>query len=267
MDEAQAQGAQQPGAETPDASQGQESVGSGLYDLNAVPEHLRSHVEPIFKQWDANVTRKFQEHADYRKQWEPYESLNLHDVDVEELQSLLAFRDLASDEDRFKEWFYEVGTKLQLLEADEAEGGSEEEALMEGLDPEQLEKLIEERVSQRVGPIEQRWQQQEQERRLAEAEKRITSELDELATKHGDFDRDAVCQLALAHDGPDALQKGFADYQRLIGAAEKGFFEKKTQQPEAPVQGGQTASAVKPVTTFAEAKEAARAMVRQANST
>jgi hypothetical protein len=53
----------------------------------------------------------------------------------------------------------------------------------------------------------------------------------------------------------------------LIGAAEKGFFEKKTQQPEAPVQGGQTASAVKPVTTFAEAKEAARAMVRQANST
>jgi hypothetical protein len=46
--------------------------GLGLYDLTTVPEHLRPVVEPLLKKVEANVTQRFQEHADFRKQWEPF---------------------------------------------------------------------------------------------------------------------------------------------------------------------------------------------------
>src|SRR4051812_42386476 len=110
----------QPGAEGADG-QGQAGAPdnpNGLYpDLSGVPESVRAQVESLLKEYDGNVTRKFQEAAEYRKQWEPYGELGITDVDPTELSDLMAFREIASDPEAFKEWHQAIGEQLGLAPA------------------------------------------------------------------------------------------------------------------------------------------------------
>jgi hypothetical protein len=48
--------------------------------LDRLPEEMRGDVEPIFKEWDANVTKRFQEAAEFRKTMEPLSDLGLTDI-------------------------------------------------------------------------------------------------------------------------------------------------------------------------------------------
>jgi NADPH-dependent glutamate synthase beta subunit-like oxidoreductase len=75
-----------------------------------------------------------------------------------------------------------------------------------------------------------------------------------------------VCQLALAYEGEDAVERGFADYQRIIGAAEKGVLKSKLEQPGVPENGGRPATQGEPITDFAEAKKAALRAMQAANA-
>jgi hypothetical protein len=241
--------------------QGQQPGESGLYpDLSAVPEDTRGIVTDLLKQMEGNVTRKFQEAAEFRKQWEPFQELGVHEVDPDDLRELLAFRDIANDPDQFKSWYEAVGKEMGL--GSPAEVPPAEQPTLNGLE-ETLGKLLD----QRLGPIENAYKAQEEQSRLQAAETFVQTKLGELETEHGEFDKDAVCQLALAYDGQDAIDRGFADYQRLVGQVEKSVFEKKLNQPDAPNSGGRPATQVAPITDFAEAKKAAMAMVQQAMST
>jgi hypothetical protein len=247
----------QPDAAVP--AQGQPD--NGLYpDLSAVSPDVREIVDPLLKQFEGNVTRKFQEAADFRKQWEPFQELGIQDVDPDELRELLAFRELASDPDQFKSWYEAVGKEMGLTP----------EAMQPAApaaDPAGLEQTLAKLLDERLGPIENAYKAQEEQARLAQAESFVQSKLDELSAEHGEFDSDAVCQLALAYEGADAIERGFADYQRLVGQVEKTVFEQKLNQPDAPAQGGRPATQVAPITDFGEAKKAALAMVQQAMST
>jgi hypothetical protein len=89
----------------------------GLYDLGSVPEELRGYVEDVAKQIQGNVTRRFQEHADFRKTWEPFSQVEgLTDLPPDELQELVQFRDIASDPAQFDDWL--VGIAEAMAEAD-----------------------------------------------------------------------------------------------------------------------------------------------------
>jgi hypothetical protein len=247
MPDAPAPGAQ-PGADVGAPGQGPEGIDSsnGLYpDLSNVPEGVRQAVLPLLKEYEGNATRKFQEAAEYRKQWEPFEQLGINQIDPEEMADLLAFRELACDPQQYDQQPSEEG----------------------GMDMGALEDMIGRALDQRLGPIEQTFQQQQEAQNLAQAESYITSQLDGLQEQHGEFDRDAVCQLALAYDGPEAVEKGFADYQRLIGQAEKGVLSGKLQQPPPPEQGGRPGTQAKSITDFGEASQAAREMLRRAQQT
>lgn len=94
---AQQGGAQQPqggaqqggsggaGAGTPEGGQGSEteySLANGF--LGRVPEEHRALLEPYVKQWDAGITRRFQE---LQSRYAPYEELG----DVEELQQAVNY--------------------------------------------------------------------------------------------------------------------------------------------------------------------------------
>lgn len=242
--------------------QGAAASDNGLYpDLSAVPESIQAQVLPLLKEFEGNVTRKFQEAADFRKQWEPYQQLGLQDIQMDDLKELLEFRQIASDPEAFRDWYKAVGQELAFDE----QAPQQEPTPGDGLTPDSLKELLNEALDQRLGPIEQAYQQQEQSRALQEAESFVTSKLDELQTQHGEFDRDAVCQLALAYDQEaDAIERGFADYQRLIGAAEKNYAEGKLAAPDTPEQGGRPNGTPPEVRTFADAKKAAMAMVQQA---
>src|ERR1035437_4068795 len=58
----------------PPEGQGDQSNSSPYAEyLVRLPEEVRGDVEPVFRDWDAQTTRKFQDAAEYRKQWEPLE--------------------------------------------------------------------------------------------------------------------------------------------------------------------------------------------------
>lgn len=248
--------------QAPADAQGQQDTNPGLYpDLSAVPEDVRDIVTPLLKQFEGNVTRKFQEAAEFRKTWEPFQELGVHQVDPDELRELLAFRELAQDPDQFKAWYEAVGQEMGLHQQ-----AAQPEAPAPG-DPAALESTLAKLLDQRLGPIEQAYQSQQEQARLQHAESFVNSKLDELKAEHGEFDADAVCQLALAYEGNDAIDRGFADYQRLVGQVEKNVFESKLQQPDSPAQGGRPATQQKPITDFAEAKKAALGLMQQAMST
>lgn len=258
MPEQPVQGGAPAGAPEP---QGQPAGDPGLYpDLSAVPEDVRELVSPLLKQFEGNVTRKFQEAAEFRKQWEPFQELGIQDVDPDDLRELLAFRDLAQDPDQFRSWYQAVGEEMGL----NAEAMQPE---VSPSDPAALEQTLAKLLDQRLGPIEQAYRSQQEQAQLQQAETFVNSKLDELKGEHGDFDSDAVCQLALAYEGPDALDRGFADYQRLVGQVEKSVFESKLNSPDAPNQGGRPATQVAPITDFAEAKKAAMGLMQRAMST
>jgi hypothetical protein len=243
----------QPGAEEA-AGQGAVDEGSGLYDLASAPDDLRPYLEAELKKIEGNTTRKFQEAAEFRDRWSPYEELGVADIPPEELQSFLEFREIAQDPESFSAWWKAVGEKLGLFDGGEAapEDGVEDD---DGVD---LEAIIQERVDEALAPFREQFQSQEEEQRVAAEMETLTGQLDALQEQHGEYDREAVCQLALAYsDDEDAIEKAFADYQRLIGGAERGLIEGKEGMPAAAMEGGQPNTQAREIDGFAGAKSAA----------
>lgn len=249
-----------PAAE-PEPGQGSEG-GLGLYDLHDAPEHLRPHLEAELKKIEANVTKRFQEAAEFRKQWEPFADVEgLQDLSPTDVQSLVHLAAIVADPQAFESWWTQVGEAQGWFASDEApaaEGGEQNGAL----DQTQLQTFsqqLEQMLDKRLGPIEEFTQEQQREARLREVQDKIRTDLDSLAEEHGEFDEDAVLQLALAYpQDPEAVKRGFEDYQRIIGSAEKGLVENKLEQPEKPTPGGRPA-APEPITNFEQARKAALA--------
>lgn len=245
--------------------QGQES--SGLYDLSSIPEQLRPAVEPAFKQWEANVTKKFQEHADYRKQWEPYEQLGLSNVQPENLQDLLAFNEMAQDPEQFDSWLKEMAQERNLLESGQQQQADPYADLYDEQGNELTPDAIKELIQEQVQPLYQQAQAQQEQAAIQEATAMIQSELDALHEKHGDFPDEVVCQLAMAYDGPEGISQAFQDYQNIIAQAERGVVENKLAEPSVPERGGTPDTAAPEIKTWEQAREAAIARLRQSVNT
>lgn len=256
----------QPTGENPGASQGGASQ-NGLYDLTAVPEHLREAVSPILKDIEGNVTKKLMEAADFRKTWEPYSELGITDVDPEELSELLAFRELAQDPDQFRQWYDQVGSEL---------GFSNQEQGQEDLDlgddfgmvsKSDVEQMVQERLQEALAPFQQQIQEQQFEKAVQTELETIEKELDGLQEEHGDFDREKVLRLAAAYgDEKDAIQRGYQDYMDIVSGAQKNLVSDKLGQPSTPENGGVPNTAPQPVTDFNKARQMAKERIRAAAS-
>lgn len=250
-------------AVTPAAPEGQgqaDSISSGLYNLDSVPEGIRDQVAPLLKEFDGNVTRKFQQHAE---QWKPYDELGIRDIDPEEMAHLVSFHQIASDEDAFKDW---VKTAYDELHGEGAAAANPEAAAAAAgeqsqyLTQEQFESKLEEREAQR----EQEREQQELHDSIArEARETLDTVLKDVLPKDASAEdkqgvEDLVCFMAQKHqsaDGSvgDALKAGFADYQKLIGGAKSDALDEKLGQPKPAETGGRAASQPKPAESFEEA--------------
>jgi len=247
--------------------EGQGDAGLGLYDLNSVPEHLREHVAPHLKTIEGNVTKRFQEAADFRKQWEPYQGMGIDQVDPDQLKELLEFRELAQDPAAFKQWYDQVGQELGYA------GGEPDEDFDLGDDGDMRAQLREElkaELMQEIAPIQEQFQSAQYEAAVQAERDKIEQELAGLEKQHGEFDRDAVLQFALSYgeDDPDAVAKGHADYVRITSGARNGLVEQKLAQPGTPETGGRPAdTSAKPVTNFQDAHASAVEMLKRAAAT
>jgi hypothetical protein len=203
---------------------------------------------------EGNVTRKFQEAAEYRKQWEPFEELGITRIDPEEMAELLAFRELARPgavQGVVPAGWRAVDGAWRRQTSSRRRGG--------GMDMGAGADMIGQAAGPAPGPdradLPAAAGGTEPRSGRVSTSPRSSTRLQGAARR---VRPDAVCQLALAYDGPEAVEKGFADYQRLIGQAEKGVLSGKLQQPPPPEQGGRPGTQAKSITDFGEASQAAR---------
>lgn len=217
--------------------------------LERIPEGLRGDVEPVFKEWDANVTRRFQDHAEFRKQWEPLADTGISQLDPSEVSWLVQFRQALDDPQTMQQWWqsYAQQNGLTVTEAQQQQPSAEPALDEYGYqDATQLQKLLDERLGPLATQIEQfntRFAQADQAQAEAEAGRFIEGQIAELKAKHGDFSKDTeelINTLAGAYiesDPMNAIPRAWEDLQRWRNNVEKEALQAKVTQP-APAEGG-----------------------------
>src|ERR1035437_2050559 len=131
----------------PPEGQGDQSNSSPYAEyLDRLPEEVRGDVEPVFRDWDAQTTRKFQDAAEYRKQWEALEQTGVSQRDPAEVQWAMQFVDVLHNRSVIKEWFDEYAQQNGLTAKEQ------QQLEQEYVDP-TVESLVEQRLAAQLGPV------------------------------------------------------------------------------------------------------------------
>lgn len=202
--------------------------------LAELPETVRSLVEPTFKKWDGDVTRRFQElHSEYDP-WKPV--LELGDPDLVQAQLQIA-QVLEEDPQRFLKAFADAYPELvqealgqQQTPTQQVTPGQNSEQGLGDLDPNDplVQRLnqLEQTLSQVAGGFSNftEGQQQQEHQRI------LDQTLADLHTKHGDFDDTYVLsQMAFRNLTPE---KAVEEFKNNILAR----YGQPQQQPQPPQQ-------------------------------
>lgn len=254
-------GAAQPAEAPPNGgdptAESQGGIGD-LYDLSATPEELRPYMEQELRKVNANVEQKFREHADFRKQFEPFDGIEgLTDVPREELEGLVQLRGLVQEAEQGKpealqQWWDQVGEEMGFFDDGDPAGAGGEGG--DGFEPEGFEdepppwasEMAErlEKLEQGIGPLSEHVSSQEQIQRQQAAEQWTRGEFDKLKEEHGEFDQDVVGRLAMSYTDEngaltdDAIVRGFEDYRKITGQAQGELVDGKASQPGPATSGG-----------------------------
>lgn len=242
-------------ADTPDVvqpeGQGDGGNGGAPYQeyLDRIPEDARDMVAPVFKDWDANVTRRFQEASEFRKQWEPLKETGIQDLSPDQASYAVQLFNALEQPDVMKQWFLEQYAPEHGITLTEPKPSDEPVVDDFGFqDPsQQFEKLLEEKLgplSKQVGEFNAWREQQTQQAAEAEAGRFIQGQITALKEKHGDFDKDTeelVNTLAgryIESDPMNAIPRAWDDLQRWRNDVEKNALQSKVNQPEPAESGG-----------------------------
>jgi hypothetical protein len=270
--------------QSPEGDQGGDAD-LGLYDLDSVDPAVRDQLTPHLKAIEGNVTKKFQEGAEYRKGWEPYEALGIQDMDPAALQQLLDFAQITTDPDQFSQWWKAVGDHMGFFQGQGSNNedlGLEDFDGLDGLTQEQVKELIEASIAERLSPLEENLQSQERDKRVQAAGEELdaalgTIEADNAALFGGDAEekqevKDQILRLALTYSegdenltGEEIIAKAFEDYKALLAKGEKGLFDQKNGQPDPPEGPGSADLSPEKITSFSDPrlKDAALARLRK----
>jgi len=222
-----------PSGVQPDAGQGA-APGDAPYSeyLNRIPEEHRGVVEPVFKEWDGNVTRRFQEHSEYRRRFEPFEQMGIDQYDPEGLEQLIEFGKLANDPVKFRTWLESAAREHGILQTE-----------TQGLDAELLDPAVQQLIEQATSPLQQQleqmtqWRQQfESQQQQQQIQTQLNQQFDALVQEHGELPREFFESLASGFVGrhPNPMQRAFEEFQRVRGDIEKQVLSAKLNQPNTP---------------------------------
>ena len=239
----------------PDLFEGQGGEGESPYAeyLNRVPEEVRDQVEPIFKEWDGNVTRRFQEASQFRKEWEPLADTGINQLSPEDVAYMVQLRQAMDDPQTMQQWWDGYAQQNGLAQQQAEEQPFDGQDFGEYQDPsQQLEQLLEQKlgpISQTISEFQSWREQQDMQVRQQEALAMIEGQLEELKAKHGDeFNRDAI-ELFIPNfiesDPRNAVPLAFEAYQKMRNDIEKGALQGKINAP-APAESGGVADVSAP---------------------
>jgi hypothetical protein len=232
------------------------------WDLNAHPEELRPYLADELKKVEGSITQRFQEAAEFRKRAEPLLPLldvdGVADIPAEDMQGLVEFYATAQDPQQFEEWWTNVGEELGFF----ADDTSEETGAEDDEPPAWAQSLM-----QRLDSLEGGVQEFQGTQREQQALAQIEGEIAEIREQNPDLPwddpnanvEDDICSLAMAYgDDPDAISKGFADYQRITGHAQGRLVDQTERQPQNALSGGGGDTRPEDVKGFDDAKKIAR---------
>jgi len=217
----------------PDAGQGA-APGDTPYSgyLTRFPEEHRATAEQAFKDWDAQTTRKFQEHSEYRRRFEPFEQMGIDQYDPEGLEQLIEFGKLANDPVKFRTWLESAAREHGILQTE-----------TQGLDAELLDPAVQQLIEQATSPLQQQleqmtqWRQQfESQQQQQQIQAQLNQQFDALQQEHGELPREFFESLASGFVGrhPNPMQRAFEEFQRVRGDIEKQVLSAKLNQPNTP---------------------------------
>jgi hypothetical protein len=237
-------------AAQPDEGQDGEGTSGAPYQeyLDRIPEELREDVEPVFRDWDGQVTKRFQDAAEFRKQWEPLQDTGIHKYDPGDVAWMVQFREALNDPQSIQQWFDSYAKENGLTSAQAQQQLEQAVDDYEYQDPSQqnFERLLEDKLNPLLQKLEQydgRFAEQEQQKALADAERIINGQITELEQKHGEFNeetKELINTLAgryIDSDPMNAIPRAYDDLQRWQNNVEKSALQAKVDAP-APAEGG-----------------------------
>lgn len=251
-----------------------EQKGGAFYAsaLDAITDpELRAQVEASLKESEGKVTQRLQTAADFQKQWEPFGEMGLQDLGPEGVTRALtldqiftdpaAITDQLSDDDKawLEENWAKIGDSFGFF--DEGDGGEPEGEPAADDQPEYVKQLLE-----RIDGLEQRLGTQQEVQEDSAADQQVAERITELDGKHGFDEQSKQVALGLAHsyaqsgvEWQEALEKGYADAQRLKGAGQAELIEGASSQPEPAQRGGQAHTVAEKPRSFKDAEANAAA--------
>lgn len=186
--------------------------------LEKFPETVRGMAEPIFKEWDANVTQKFQQlHSQYgwAQPWQEIAQNYDPEVTAQALQLLDAMN---ADPQKFYEavgnaYGFNAQPNAQQGQPGQQNGQQTGEENNEGFFDPRVDQLM-----QTVDTLAQILTQSHQQTQEEKEEQEFFQYLDGLKTQHGEFDMNYVlAQIAAGTDPEQAVQDGVRIHQALSG--------------------------------------------------
>lgn len=211
------------GTESP---QTQEPVDNGSPDslanpfLKNIPEGEREIVAKYVKDWDAGVTQRFQKiHEEYK----PYKDLGADPVTMQ--QAFQVYQALNSDPKAFYE------TLTQLMEEQEQEM-AEPEVDLNSIDLDDGAKTLLRQQQLEMQALKEQMERQAAEREHEKQLAALDTLMQNLHTKHGDFDdRSVLMRISEGMSPEDAVQDYNNWVQELVSS------QNKNRRPSAPVMG------------------------------
>jgi len=191
----------------------------GMYDqyLEQFPEAYRSQAEAVFKEWDSNVTKKFQEYEDY-KQFMDYDP-NVISAGINLLSKVAEDPREVYDLMQQTYGFGNEGGQGQMPEQGEVQP-------VEDSSPPQID--YSQQIEELRGLIESQQAQNEEQAAMAEFQGLMSN----LSSQYGDYDEDYVLAKIAAGSDPEDAVKGY------FGLVEQMTGQNPLAQNQYPVLGG-----------------------------
>ncbi|MBA2350105.1 MAG: hypothetical protein H0V81_17660 [Solirubrobacterales bacterium] len=205
--------------------------------LNKIPPQDRAVVARYIKEWDAGVTKKFQEYSGKLK---PYESLG---VPVEEIQKYVAFGNnfRTNPEGMFKVMWQALQEQYgddfdanlaRILELEEMMNEYEDDGYEQEQEVPDESQIFQQNVASELEEMRAWREERDQAELQAEEKQQLDSVFKTMHTKHGDFDEAWILTRLAEHGNPD---QAFKEWNQMIGKHSQNG--NRRQAPK--VMGGQ----------------------------
>ncbi len=242
--------------------------------LANVSEPVRPVALEALKYAEGLTTPKFQEHAKFRKeaeqfkeQWSPYAELGITDWDPDGLRQGLQILEQIESKEAGPAIVRRLAEHHGLQIADPDEFDEFDDGDDAGTAPD-VEQLLAEKLSERLGPIEQRFQQQDAERAQQQAAEQVASEVkaieQEIERDLTPDEQQAIGAIAAGFVGQEdqPIAKAWELLKTFTSNSQKQLLEMKRKEPGQAEIAGSSPAQVGVSTDMADAKNEVLAALR-----